>query len=109
MGIGLSLKFDLSQLATSDKTVTWPNQTGNVLIGTTAGLNIDYTNSRLGIGTSTPAFLLDIYSSATSTTRFDTDSTSKGACLVLKDRDGVGYTYVTANNGTLTASATACN
>lgn len=45
---------------------------------------------------------------STTTVVIDSPSPSQGACLKLKDRDGSGYTYVTVNNGTLTASATSC-
>lgn len=62
-------------------------------------------------GTSTPTtgIQFDLFNkNATSSQRIDTDSVTKGACLVMKDMDGVGYTYVTANNGVLTASQTSC-
>lgn len=64
---------------------------------------------RLGIGTTTPGTLLDIFSTATSTLRIDSNSATQGSCLTLKDSDGVGYTYVTANDGVLTASTISCN
>ena len=63
----------------------------------------------VGIGTSSPAFLLDLYSTGTTTQRIDSNSVTKGACIALKDTDGVGYTYVYGNNGALTASTVACN
>jgi hypothetical protein len=46
--------------------------------------------------------------SATTTIAINSSSLTQGACLKLKDVDGDGYTYVTANNGVLTASATSC-
>jgi len=66
---------------------------------------------RVGVGTSTsPTNInLDVYSSnATSSARLDTNSATKGSCIVMKDFDGVGYTYVVANNGVLTASTNSC-
>lgn len=32
----------------------------------------------------------------------------QGDCLVIRDSDGTGESYVTANNGTLSISATGC-
>lgn len=66
-------------------------------------------SGRVGIGTTSPGFLLDSFSTATTTIRVDSNNATRGACLVLKDRDGSGYTYVTGNNGVLTASTNACN
>lgn len=63
----------------------------------------------VGVGTTTPGFLLDVFSTGTTTARIDSNSTTKGSCLVMKDIDGVGYTYVTANNGALSASTVPCN
>ena len=68
----------------------------------------------LGVGTTSPAHLLDVYSaSATSTLRADTGSATTGGCIMLKDTDGSGYTQVVASNGVLTAkiatNPTACN
>lgn len=65
-------------------------------------------NGNTSIGTTTNSKLLDVYSTATTTIRFDSNSVTRGACLVMKDQDGVGYTYVTANNGALTASTVSC-
>ena len=63
---------------------------------------------QVGIGTSTPGTLLDVFSTGTSTVRVDSNNASRGSCLVMKDRDGVGYTYITANDGVLTASTVSC-
>lgn len=87
---------------------------GNTSIGgtfsaTAAPANGLIVQANTGIGTTTPGFLLDVYSTGTSSARIDSNSTTKGSCLIMKDSDGVGYTYVTANNGVLTASTIACN
>lgn len=78
---------------------------------TTSLFRINNTSSAsLLIGTSTGAtgIQLDVYqATATSSIRVDS-GTTKGGCIVLKDSDGSGYTYVTAANGTLSASATSC-
>lgn len=82
-------------------------------IGNTATLP---TNERMvltaaglaGIGTSSPSSLFQTFSTATSTISIDSNSATKGSCIEMKDSDGSGYTYVTANNGVLTASTISC-
>ena len=69
---------------------------GNTYLGTT------------GIGTGTPATVLDIYSSATTTATIDSSSISKGGCLKIRDIDGAGYSYCTTLNGTMTCSTISC-
>lgn len=68
---------------------------------------------RLGLATTSPAVLLDVYSTATSTIRADSNSVTQGGCIILKDTDGVGYTQVTAADGVLSAkistTGTTCN
>lgn len=48
-----------------------------------------------------------VTSSATPTIVLGSDA-SAGGCIVIKDSDGIGYTYITANNGVLSASQTPC-
>lgn len=76
----------------------------------TTGLNV--FTGRIGIGTSTvpSKYNLNVWAptATTSMVLFDTASTSTGACLQFRDSDGSGYTYVTFNNGTQTATTTAC-
>lgn len=64
------------------------------------------TTANVGIGT-TASFPLDILTSATTSIRIDSNG-SKGGCIILKDSDGTGYTYITASNGTLSASTNVC-
>lgn len=52
--------FDTSNLTISDKYFKFPDISGNFLIGTTSGLTIDYTNNRLGIGTTSPYAKLSV-------------------------------------------------
>jgi len=59
-----------------------------------------------GFGTTTPSSDFHFFSEATSTFFLDSSSTTTGACLKLKDIDGDGYTYCTANDGNLTCSTT---
>lgn len=69
---------------------------GAMAIGTTTTTN----SAVLTIGTST---------SPTATTTVYIDSAlTKGACLVLKDSDGVGYTFIVALNGSLVTSTVDC-
>lgn len=83
-----------------DLTMRSASTTGQTVLATGSGF--------VGVGTSTPTRLLDIFSTGTTTLRVDSNSTTKGSCLTLKDSDGVGYTYVTVSNGVLTASAISC-
>lgn len=62
----------------------------------------------MGIGTTSPATKLDVYSTATTTATIDSIHATRGGCIKLKDYDGSGYTYIVANNGTLTASTNSC-
>ncbi len=74
-------------------------------------------NGNLGLSSTTPFGTLTVGSStsikgvagveATSTIFLDS-SPSKGGCIIMKDTDGIGYTYVIANNGVLSASQTPC-
>jgi len=73
----------------------------NLIVYTPDGVNF-------GIGTSTPATLLDIYSSATSTITIDSDSATQGACLKLSDFDSADYTYCIVQDGTMTCSTDSC-
>ena len=62
----------------------------------------------LGVGTTSAITTLEVYhASATSSARLDTGGT-RGGCLTLKDADGAGYSYFSANNGTLVSSANSC-
>lgn len=64
-------------------------------------------NGRVGIGTSTPISRFSVSDSATTTIFFDSTGV-KGTCLVMKDSDGSGYTYIVAKNGALQASTNDC-
>ncbi len=65
-------------------------------------------DGNVGIGSTTPSARLTVTNTGTSTVMFDSLSGAQGNCLVLKDADGSGYTYVVANNGVLTASTNDC-
>ena len=72
-------------------------------------------DGRLGINTTSPIEDLTVYDTSsavtlgTTTTLFiDTSSSTKGACIALKDADGSGFTYLVANNGALEVSINNC-
>ncbi len=75
-------------------------------------LTITETNINLaglvGVGTSTPATLVDIFSAATTTMKVDSNHASKGACLKYKDWDGTGYTYCRFKDGAETCNTVSC-
>mgnify|MGYP001575498732 CR=1 FL=1 len=67
-------------------------------------------NGNVAIGTSTNPLtsLFQLFSTATTTQSIDSNSTSKGGCIEIKDISGVGYTYITAEDGVLFASTISC-
>lgn len=66
------------------------------------------TTGFAGFNTTTPIDDVAMAGSATTTLVIDSTSSTAGACIMLKDSDGSGYTYVTAANGVLTASVNSC-
>ena len=79
------------------------------VIGSSTATSLIVTNGgNLGIGTTTPVTLLDIYSISTSTIKLDTNITTKGGCLKIKDTSGGGYTYCYTLNGAMTCSQVSC-
>ncbi len=64
--------------------------------------------SKVGIGTTSPATLLDVFSTATTTIKIDSNSVTQGGCLKMKDIDGVGYSYGTSLAGVITWSTVSC-
>lgn len=80
-----------------------------------AGLNfdvntfvIDPNSNRIGVGTSSPAALFDVYSSATTTITIDSSHATRGGCLKIKNSSGSGYTYCVTNAGAMACSANSC-
>lgn len=66
------------------------------------------TSNMVGVGTSTPSALLQLFSTASTTLSVDSNSSSRGGCIQIKDLDGSGYTYVYANNGVIYSSTISC-
>jgi hypothetical protein len=93
---------------------------GNVGIGTTSpgalfavgnGLTdggLYFTSTGLGIGTTTPSALMQLFSTATTTLSIDNNSSTKGACIQVKDYSGGGYTYLYTKSGVLYSSTISC-
>jgi hypothetical protein len=63
-----------------------PLDEGNVYFGSTSGVTIDVTNSRLGIGTETPQYPLEIVGS---NSRFYYDPISVGGLTILSGNTGI--------------------
>lgn len=64
-------------------------------------------DGRIGIGTNDPQANLDVVSNdGDAVVKIDGDT---GSCLIMKDSDGDGYTYITANDGALSASTEPCD
>ena len=63
-----------------------PLDEGNVYFGSTSGVTIDVTNSRLGIGTETPQYPLEIVGT---NSRFYYDTISVGGLTILSGNTGI--------------------
>lgn len=118
-GSATNLKFDLYNDGTTRNGIGMSAALMELRVGTGNAIGI-YTNNgtlaamftsaqRFGLGTSTPAFQYEQFSTGTTTMSIDSNSSNKGACLRLKDADGSGYTYLLVNDGAGTFSTTACN
>lgn len=88
-GTGIKAILDASSLAASDKTFTFPNATG------TFGL-LEANQTWKG---------LNKFEASTNSTIY-VGSSVKSGCIAMGDSDSSGVTYVTANDGVLSASAT---
>lgn len=80
------------------------------LIVDTDTLYVDNDNDKVGVGTSTPGSVLDIYSTATTTLTIDNDSGDKGSCLKLRDGGGAWvYCWIATGGTSWTCNTTACD
>lgn len=95
----------------SSASSTIGNSTGSggltVSGNSTTSLN-HYIGGSLAVGTTTPSSLFQVFSTATTTMSLDSNSVTRGTCIEMKDSDGVGYTYISAKNGTLYSSTVSC-
>lgn len=95
----------------SSASSTIGNSTGSggltVSGNSTTSLN-HYVGGSLAVGTTTPSSLFQVFSTATTTMSLDSNSVTRGTCIEMKDSDGVGYTYISAKNGTLYSSTVSC-
>ena len=93
------------------------NVSGSIIYDSPNALNgldfrVDGNNTKMvvtsggnvGIGTTSPSSTLHLLSSASST--LSIGHSTQTACIVMGDSDGSGVTYVTANNGVLSATST---
>ncbi len=104
----------IASVSTSYSGLTGTNVTGQLIFGTNNNSTavtewMRITNSgNVGIGTTSPATLAQLFSTGTSTLSIDSNSATKGSCLEMKDIDGGGYSYITTLNGVMTVSQTSC-
>ena len=81
--------------------------TGTSLTATsTTASSTVYAGLSVGTTTTNSTIRFDVYGPATSSIRIDSNNATSGACLILRDNDGAGYTYVSAINGVLVLSST---
>jgi len=104
---GTTLKITPNQILGSGGTATLASATitGDLTVDTST-LKVDSTNNRVGVGTATPAYLLDI-ADASAATRFvatNTNNSAYGAGIYLKTMNGASMvsnaTLATSNDGT---------
>jgi hypothetical protein len=87
---------------------------GNIIFGTglaatsSSASVIPTLTGKVGIATSTPSTLFQLFSTATTTISIDSNSSSQGACIEVKDFSGGGYTYLYTNAGLLYTSTISC-
>ena len=84
----------------TDRTLTLPDETGDVVVTDGTTLFVDNTNNRVGIGTSSPSNKLKIYDSAATSTTFkantllNVSSNGSGADATINLTDGVANNAV---------------
>lgn len=62
----------------------------------------------IGVGNTSPEKDLDVLSESTATLKLDSSNPERGSCIIMKDSDGEGYTYLTVNNGVPSFSTAGC-
>ena len=78
--------------------------TGKVLIGATG--DDDLIAGNIGVGTSTPSSILQLYGTGTSTITIGGGGSP--ACIKARDTDDLGWSYGTLLNGAITWGTVSC-
>ncbi|MFH0740100.1 MAG: hypothetical protein V1819_03360 [bacterium] len=79
-----------------------PSATGDYQLNIYNTIYGSLNTGKVGIGTSTPAYNLEVSSSASTTVMIGSGALT--GCLGIGDTDKAGITWCTALNGTLTCS-----
>lgn len=107
----LTATRNLNFTGSGTSTTAFSFTAGATNVANFSSTTINFLNSRVQIGTTTlvsTRSILELFTTATTSITVDSNSTTQGGCLAIKDTDGSGYTYVVANNGVLTASTNTC-
>lgn len=99
-GVGSSTSTYFNDSIIFQKTTAKP--LGSFSVNSSGGISTSSTLRTFGKTT------VAATSGTTSTIEVGLSGSSKGACLVMADTDGAGFTFITANNGTLSASTNDC-
>lgn len=79
------------------------------VVGSSTATHLIIKNTgRVGVGTTSPSSLLELFSTASTTLSVDSNSATQGGCIGIKDKSGTGYTYVSAEDGVLIVSTVSC-
>src|SRR3989338_8934446 len=101
--------FSLGGSISTNFEVTGNNRFGiNSGTETQATLEVGGTASISGIASVSGNFAAGMGNNATSSIEFTNSSSTKGGCIVIKDNDGSGYTFLTVSNGVGTFDNTDC-
>lgn len=84
------------------------DSSANVDVSLMANADSYLNGGNVGVGTTTPTSLVDIYTTGTTTIKLDSNSAVKGGCLKIRDYTGGGYTYCVVKSGAMTCSTVSC-
>jgi hypothetical protein len=102
--LGLGSNIDMPSATASNQL-----NIGNIIFGTAIdGVGSTISTGNIGIATTSPSSLLQLFSTSTTTLSVDSNSATKGSCIEMKDIDGGGYTYIYTLDGDIYSSQTSC-